>query len=166
LSADAAGFDGPVAGHGGRWMGPLHRTGGLVGRAVMYRDIRLGVAVDALLDRLVRRLVGLDVLCGDGAHRFLPFPACDVVETHLAVDSALVFLERDVDFYRAGGRSFSKLKGLPVRLSGLEVGTLADVVVTPAGDVRHVIASTSTGDRELEPGPGVVIGNPDLRQAV
>lgn len=147
-------------------MASLHRTGALVGRTVMYRDIRLGVAVDALLDGLVRRLVGLDVLCGDGAHRFLPFPACDVVEKHISVDSALVFLERDVDFYRAGGRPFSQLRGLPVRLSGIEVGTLADVVVAPAGDVRHVVASTRTGDRELEPGPGLVVGNLDLRPAV
>jgi hypothetical protein len=132
----------------------------------MYRDIRLGVAVDALLDGLLRRLVGLDVLCGDGAHRFLPFPACDVLETHLSVDSALVFLECDVDFYRAGGRPFSTLQGLPVRLSDIGVGTLADVVVTPAGDVQHVVASTSRGDRELEPGPGLVVGNLDLRPAV
>ena len=88
----------------------------------MYRDIRLGVVVDALLDGPVRRLVGLDVLCGDGAHRFLPFPACDVVESQIAVDSALVFLERDVDFYRAGGRSFSKLQRLPVRPSGSKSG--------------------------------------------
>ena len=160
------GLDGPGAGHPRRWMRSLHRTGALVGRPVMYRDIRLGVAVDALLDGLVRRLVGLDVLCGDGAHRFLPFPACDVLETHLSVDSALVFLERDVDFYRAGGRPFSTLQGLPVRLSGIEVGTLADVVVTPAGDVQHVVASTSKGDRELEPGPGLVVGNLDLRPAV
>jgi hypothetical protein len=132
----------------------------------MYRDIRLGVAVDALLDASVRRLVGLDVLCGDGAHRFLPFPACDVLETHLSVDSALVFLERNVDFYRAGGLPFSRLQGLPVRLSGLEVGTLEDVVVTPAGDVEQVVAATSTGARELEPGPGLVVGNLDLRPAV
>jgi hypothetical protein len=68
----------------------------------MYRDIRLGVAVDVLLDGLVRRLVGLDVLCGDGAHRFLPFPACDVLEAPLSVDSALVFLERD-DVEAVGG---------------------------------------------------------------
>jgi hypothetical protein len=147
-------------------MAPLHRTGALVGRAVMYRDIRLGVVVDALLDGPVRRLVGLDVLCGDGAHRFLPFPACDVVESQIAVDSALVFLERDVDFYRAGGRSFSKLQRLPVRLSGIEVGTLTDIVVTLAGDVRQVVASTSSGDRELEPGLGLVVGNLDLRPAV
>jgi hypothetical protein len=160
------GLDGPDVGHPGRWMEPLHRTGALVGRPVMYRDIRLGVAVDVLLDGLVRRLVGLDVLCGDGAHRFLPFPACDVLEAHLSVDSALVFLERDVDFYRVGGRPFSALQGLPVRLSGIEVGTLMDVVVTPAGDVRHVVVSTSTGDRELEPGPGLVVGNLDLRPAV
>jgi hypothetical protein len=132
----------------------------------MYRDIRLGVVVDALLDGLVRRLVGLDVLCGDGAHRFLPFPACDVLETHLSVDSALVFLERDVDFYRAGGRPFSTLNGLPVRLSGIEVGPLKDVVVTPEGDVRNVLVTTPAGDRDLEPGPGLVVGNLDLRPAV
>jgi hypothetical protein len=38
-------------------------------------------------------------------------------------------------------------------MSGIEAGTLADVVVTAAGDVRHVVASTAGGDRELEPGP-------------
>ena len=53
-----------------------------------------------------------------------------------------------------------------MRPSGIEVGTLADVVVTPAGDVRHVVASTSGGDRELEPGPGLVVGNLDHRPAV
>ena len=77
-----------------------------------------------------------------------------------------MFLERDVDFYRAGGRPFSKLQGLPLRLSGIEVGTLADVLVTSAGDVRHVVASSSSGDRELEPGHGLVVGNLDLRPAV
>lgn len=160
------GLGGPNEGHPRAWMASLHRTGALVGRTVMYRDIRLGVVVDALLDALVRRLVGLDVLCRDGAHRFLPFPACDVMEKHVAVDSALVFLERNVDFYRTGGRPFSKLQGLPVRLSGLEVGALVDVLVTPAGDVTCVVASTSMGDRELEPGPGLVVGNLDLRPAV
>ena len=53
-----------------------------------------------------------------------------------------------------------------MRLSGIEVGALADIVVTPAGDVRHVVASTSSGDRELEPGLGLVVGNFDLRPAV
>jgi hypothetical protein len=104
-------------------MRPLHRTGALIGHAVVYRDIRLGIAVDALLDRALGRLVGLDVRCGDGAHRFLPFPACEVVEGRLAVESALVFLENDVDFYRLEGRVFSELQGLPVRLSGIEVAS-------------------------------------------
>jgi hypothetical protein len=160
------GLGGPGPGHRRGWMASLHRTGALVGRTVMYRDIRLGVVVDALLDAPVRRLVGLDVLCGDGAHRFLPFPACDVRQKRIAVDSALVFLERDVDFYRVGGRPFSMLQRLPVRLSGLEVGTLLDVVVTSAGDVTRVVASTTTGDRELEAGHGLVVGNLDFRRAV
>jgi hypothetical protein len=160
------GLGGPGPGHLRGWMASLHRTGALVGRTVMYRDIRLGVVVDALFDALVRRLVGLDVLCGDGAHRFLPFPACDVLEKHIAVDSALVFLERDVDFYRTGGRPFSRLRRLPLRVSGLEVGPLRDVVVTSAGDVTRVVVSTMTGERELGAGPGLVVGNVDLRPAV
>jgi hypothetical protein len=53
-----------------------------------------------------------------------------------------------------------------VRSSALEVGTLVDVVVAPAGEVARVVASTSTGNRELEPGPGLVVGNLDLRPAV
>ena len=52
-------------------------------------------------------MVGLDVRCGDDDHRFLPFPACDIVDGHVSLESALMLLERDVDFYRAGGRAFS-----------------------------------------------------------
>jgi len=147
-------------------MGPLHRTGALVRRAVTYRDIRLGVAVDALLDRPLSRLVGLDVRCGDGAHRFLPYPACDVRADDLVVESTLVLLERELEFYRLGGRAFSELRGQPVSLDGDEVGTLADILVTPDGDVHRFVAATPEGERELAPGPRVGIGNHLLRPAV
>ncbi len=144
---------------------PLHRTSTLVRRAVTYRDIRLGVTTDALFDRAVRRLVGLDVRCGDGADRLLPFPACEVRDGRLAVESALVLLEGNVDFYRLEGSTFSALLGVSVLAGGIEVGALADLVVGDDGDVIRVVAAAQDGDVELEPHEATV-GAQGLRPAV
>jgi hypothetical protein len=147
-------------------MGPLHSTRGLVRRAVAFRDVRLGVVVDALLDRPLRRLVGFEVRCNDGVHRFLPFPACEVLDDSLAIESALVLLDRDLDFYRLGGSAFSDLEGEPVRVRREEAGPLVDLLFSDEGDVRRVVSSTLQGELELEPGPGLVVGNHLLRPAV
>jgi hypothetical protein len=147
-------------------MSPLHSTRALVGRAVVLGDSRLGVCVDALLDHRLQRLVGLDVSSGDTAHRFLPFPACEVRADVLAVESSLVLLDRELDFYRLGGSAFSELRGLPVRVSGAEVGPLADFLVDDEGDVRTIVASTPAGEQELDAQEGLVLGNHLLRPAV
>lgn len=147
-------------------MGSLLRTGALVRRPVTYRDIRLGVATDALFDRAIRRLVGLEVRCGDGKNRFLPFPACEVRGGRLLVDSALVLLERNLEFYRLDGCTFSELLSTQVVLRGVEAGRLADVLVSPEGEVARIVASTDEGLRELEPGAGLELGNQGLRPAV
>jgi hypothetical protein len=147
-------------------MSPLHSTGALVGRTVVLDDSRLGVCVDALLDHRLQRLVGLDVSSGEIAHRFLPFPACEVRGDVVAVESSLVLLDRELDFYRLGGRAFSDLRGLPVRLSGAEVGRLADLLVDDEGDVRTIVASTPAGELDLEAQEGLVLGNHLLRPAV
>jgi hypothetical protein len=147
-------------------MRPLHSIRGLARRAVVFRDARLGATVDALLDRPLRRLVGFEVRCGDGAHRFLPFPACGVHEDRLEIESALVLLDRDLDFYRLGGSAFSDLVGEPIQVHGDEVGQLLDLLLSAEGDVRRVVASTPGGPVELEPGPGLVVGNHFLRPAV
>ncbi len=144
---------------------PLHRTSTLVRRAVTYRDIRLGVTTDALFDRAVRRLVGLDVRCGDGADRLLPFPACEVRDGRLAVESALVLLEGNVDFYRLEGSTFSALLGVSVLAGGIEVGALADLVVGDDGEVIRVVAAAQHGDVELESHEATV-GAQGLRPAV
>ena len=144
---------------------PLHRTSTLVHRPVTYRDIRLGVATDALFDRAVRRLVGLDVRCGDGADRLLPFPACEVREGRLAVESALVLLEGNVDFYRLEGSTFGALQGVSVLAGGVELGTLADLVVDDHGEVARVVVAATDGDVELEPHEATV-GAEGLRPAV
>jgi hypothetical protein len=147
-------------------MSPRLRTGSLAGRPVVIGDQRLGVAVDALFDRALGRLVGLDVRCRDDAHRFLPYPACEVLEDRLAVESALVLLERELDFYRVGGNALSKLRGQPVAVDGEEVGTLADLLVDVEGLVVGIVVASRHGEIDVEPGAGVAIGNHALRPAV
>ena len=147
-------------------MSPLLRTGTLVGRPVVIQDVRLGVAVDALFDRALGRLVGLDVRCRDEANRFLPYPACEVFEDWLAVESPLVLLERELDFYRVGGSSLSGLRGQPVLVSGAALGTLADLVIGPEAEVVRIVVATPHGETEIDPGTDVVVGNHALRPAV
>jgi hypothetical protein len=67
--------------------------------------IRLARSVDALVAD-DRRVVGLEVVGGDGRHRFLPLAAADVGDDEVAVASALVFLEeRALAYYREHTRS-------------------------------------------------------------
>jgi hypothetical protein len=146
-------------------MPPLLRTSGLVHRAVVYRDIRLGVAVDVLFDRAIRRLVGLEVRCGDGKDRFLPFPACEVRDAAIAVESALVLLEANLGFYRLGGCTFSELRETPVLVGGAGAGILADLLVSPDGEVTRIVVAGDNGPSELE-ADAVTLGNQGLRPAV
>jgi hypothetical protein len=147
-------------------MRSVHRTGALVRRPVVIGDVRLGAAVDALFDRPLVRLLGLEVRCSDGVHRFLPFPACEAQGDRLAIESPLVLLDRELGFYRAGGNAFSDLRGQHVGLDEKAIGALADLIVDQEGSVRRVVASTPAGVVELEPGPGLVVGNHLLRPAV
>lgn len=144
---------------------PLLRTSGLVRRPVVYRDIRLGVAADLLFDRAIRRLVGLEVACGDGKDRFLPFPACEVRDGTIAVESALVLLEGNLEFYRLDGCTFSELRETPVLVGDDDAGTLADLLVSPDGEVARIVAARDDGFRELE-ADVVTLGNQGLRPAV
>jgi hypothetical protein len=88
----------------------------LLERHVLFRDIVLGIVVDVILDAPLRRVIGLDVLCGDRARRFLPFGACEIRDGAIGVDSALV-LSDEVEFYRSRGQVLSALrrKGVPLR---------------------------------------------------
>ena len=85
----------------------------------------------------------------DEAHRFLPYPACEVLEDRLAVESALVLLDRELDFYRVGGSTLSGLRGQAVLVAGDELGSLADLVVGPEGEVVGiVVADAARRDRD------------------
>jgi hypothetical protein len=78
----------------------------VLNKRVFTRGIELGRVVDVILDESEERPIGFDVLCGDGSHRFLPFPTARLEGEHVEVDSPLMLLEREqLDFYREHGRA-------------------------------------------------------------
>ena len=91
----------------------------LLQRPVYFRDIELGRVVDVILDTSMRRILGLDVLCGDRVRRFLPYGACQISRGALGVESALV-LSDEVDFYRSHGQALTLLKRRGAALGRVE----------------------------------------------
>ena len=117
------------------------RTGDeLLALPVRLHGIQLGRPVDLLLGRDAQRLVGLDVLCGDEVHRFLPLPTADVRRAEIRILSPLVLLEqRELDFYRSRTLALSSLRDGVVERSGQRLGPLRDVVVAADGRVVAAI---------------------------
>jgi hypothetical protein len=113
----------------------------LLALPVRLHGIQVGRPVDLLLDRDVERAVGLDVLCGDDVHRFLPLPTAAVCSDEIRILSRFVLLEqRELDFYRSRTLALSRLRGGPVEeQNGRRVGPLRDVVVARDGRVIAAI---------------------------
>ena len=115
------------------------RGNDLLSLPVRLHGIDLGRPVDLLLDREALRALGLDVLCGDEVHRFLPLPTAAVGVEALTIHSPLVLLEEDeLDFYRSRAFALSSLRGRPVLQAGKDAGRLADVVLGPKGELVAV----------------------------
>ena len=103
-------------------------AGELLTLSVRLRGLALGRAVDLFLDRDDLRLVGIEVLCGDEEHRFLPIAAAKLGRDEIAINSPLVLLESaQVDFYRSRTFSFGAIRGRPVRRRDRDVGVLRDL---------------------------------------
>ena len=117
------------------------RTGDeLLAMPLRLHGIQLGRPVDLLLDREARRVVGLDILCGDEVHRFLPLPTAAVGDKEIRILSPLVLLEeRELDFYRSQTLALSRLRGGAVERHGRSVGQLRDVIVDEDGQLVAVI---------------------------
>jgi hypothetical protein len=112
----------------------------LLALPVRLHGIQLGRPVDLLLDRDAQRAVGLDVLCGDEVHRFLPLPTAAVGRGEIRILSPLVLLEqRELDFYRSRTLALSRLRGGVVERNGRQLGPLRDVVVAEDGRVVAAI---------------------------
>jgi hypothetical protein len=77
----------------------------LLSLPVRMHGIQLGKPVDALLDARSDRLLGFEVLCGDGARRFLPFTVAQLRADEIALESAFTLIdERDIEYYRRNSR--------------------------------------------------------------
>lgn len=90
----------------------MRRAEELLNLPVRVRGIELGRPVDLIVDRELTRAIGFDVLCGDEAHRFLPFAVTRIAEAAIEIDSPLVLLDFDqVAFYRRQASSLRSLNG-------------------------------------------------------
>jgi hypothetical protein len=112
---------------------------------LQLHGIELGRPVDLLLDRESLRVVGLDVLCGDEVHRFLPLPTAKIGADALTIHSPLVLLEEDeLSFYRARAFTLKSLRGKPVTKKQRALGKLRDVVFAADGELRAVLLEDGT----------------------
>jgi len=81
------------------------RVADLLALPVRMHGIQLGRPVQALVDPRADRVLGLELVCGDGTHRFLPFSVARVGPGEIEVSSALALIdERELDYYRRNSR--------------------------------------------------------------
>jgi len=97
-----------------------------------------------------RRAIGLEVVCGDEALRYLPLAAATVREDEIAIGSALVlFEERDLAWYRRRATSFRALRGAQVRSAGRPRGQLAGLVVDADGTIPALLVEAGGSTRPV-----------------
>jgi hypothetical protein len=125
---------------------------------VRLHGIQLGRAVDLILDLPAGRAVGLDVLCGDEAHRFLPLAAARIRADEIAVASALTLLEESqLDYYRDRGSALRAIRGRVVSRSRAPAGRLKDVVVRADGEIEALLVELDGAVMPLRPEDALTI---------
>jgi sporulation protein YlmC with PRC-barrel domain len=125
---------------------------------VRLHGIDLGRTVELVVDLDVRRVLGLEVRCGDEAHRFLPLAAAHVRDGEIAVASPLTLLD-ELAFYRGRGHGLVALRGARVATAGGTLGTLRDVVFDADGSIRELVVATPAGERRIPPGADVQVAS-------
>lgn len=123
----------------------------LIGRAVRWRGVRLGIVSDVLLDAGMRRALGFEVECESGEHRFLPTAACQV-EAGVHATSPLALVEPgSLEFYRRCGIALAEPVRRVVIDAGKEAGTLEGVEIDLSGEVVGVLVGRHGDTRRLSP---------------
>jgi hypothetical protein len=122
----------------------------LLALPVRLHGIQLGWPSDLLLDRDELKVLGVDVVCGDEIHRFLPFPTAVVDASEIAIQSPLVLLEEDeLAFYRARAFTLRSLRGRQVERGPAPVGVLADIVMRSDGTLLELVVTGAHGDERV-----------------
>jgi sporulation protein YlmC with PRC-barrel domain len=76
----------------------------LLWQSVELNGIPVGRVVDVILEGEHGRVVGFEVRCEDGRHRFLPRAAASDDGSVIRIESPLALLDSDqLDFYRRRG---------------------------------------------------------------
>jgi hypothetical protein len=137
---------------------------GRSGDALLLLPIRLhGMAIGRAVDLIVDpdgRILGVDVLCRDEQHRFLPLAAAELLEDEIRVESALTLLEdRELAFYRARGRTLTGLRGSTVLHGDKPAGPLRDVVVGDGGAIKALVVGENGASRRIPFGTDVRFGD-------
>jgi len=123
---------------------------------VRVAGMDIGRAVDLILDPVQGRALGLDVLCRDEVHRFLPLAAADVRDGVIELSSAFALVDDSgFEFYRGRTSSLRMLKGTHVAQAGDNRGVLRDVVLSAAGDLEAFVVETEDGVQRVPVEPGV-----------
>ena len=131
-------------------------SGDLLALPVRMHGIDLGRAVELVVDLGVRRVIGVEVRCGDDTHRFLPLAAAHVRDGEIAMGSPLTLLD-ELAFYRARGHGLGALRGAQVANAGGKLGTLRDVVFEADGTIRELVVATPNGERRIQAGADIRI---------
>ena len=137
--------------HGKKIPAMTHRSvTELLTLAVRLHGLALGRPVDVLLDREDLRVVGVDVLCGDKEHRFLPVAAARLADDGIAIASPLILLdEEQLDFYRSRTFAFGSIRGRRVRRRERDVGLLRDLRLNRDFTVAAVVVDIDGRDEVL-----------------
>ena len=117
---------------------------------VRSHGVQLGRPVDLILDRELRRCLGLAIHCGDDSRRFLPLAVADIGDAAIEVASSLLVLdEAELGFYSDRGATFRSIRGATVVRDGHALGSLVDLRVGPDGVIDEVVVSTPVGEQRL-----------------
>jgi hypothetical protein len=136
-------------------------VGGLPGEQLLRFPVRLngldvGRAVDLIIDPAHGRALGIDVLCRDEVHRFLPLAAAEVDDKEIRLSSPFALVDdTGFDFYRDRTSSLRSLKGRHVERRGRDLGELQDVLVSNEGEIEAFLVQSGDDSAEVPLDPEV-----------
>ena len=115
------------------------RVSGVLAGPVCIRGIQVGEPLDVFFDADLRCAIGLEVLCRDGIHRFLPWAVGESGPAGLSISFSLALLDRpQLEYYREHALALSLLRRLPFETADGVCG-IDDVVVGSGGRVLELV---------------------------